>query len=82
MWYVYIVQCNDSSLYTGITSDVKRRVEEHNKGRGGGYTNSRRPVRLVYTEQCKNRSEALKRERQINHLPRAKKLTLISDTRN
>ncbi|MCH7519992.1 MAG: GIY-YIG nuclease family protein [Candidatus Dadabacteria bacterium] len=77
MWYVYIVQCKDSSLYTGITSDVKRRVEEHNKGKGGRYTSTRRPVKLVHMEKCENRSKALFRELQIKHLPRSKKLSLF-----
>jgi len=65
-WYVYIVRCNDDTLHTGITTDLKRRIAEHNSKYGGGkYTRSRRPVQLVYSEKFESRSEALKREHQM-----------------
>lgn len=76
-WYVYIVKCSDSSLYTGITSDVERRINEHNKGIGGKYTRIRRPVELAYTEICADRSTALKRERLLKTMPRKRKMALI-----
>ncbi len=77
-WYVYIVQCSDKSLYTGITVDVDRRVLEHNtSNKGAKYTRPRRPVQLVYSEVHKDRSSASKRESAIKKLSRADKLTLL-----
>ena len=77
-WYVYIVRCRDGSLYTGICTDLDRRVDEHNGSkRGAKYTRSRRPVRLVYSESVLNRSEASKREHVIKKLKRVDKLKLI-----
>ncbi len=74
---VYIVECADKTLYTGWSTDVARRVKEHNAGRGAKYTRTRGPVRLVYTEAQPNRSAAMKRELQIKRMSRAKKLRLI-----
>ena len=77
-WYVYIVQCSDSSLYTGITVDLERRVEEHNtSNKGAKYTKSRRPVHLVYSETQHDRSSASKRESAIKKLSRSEKLILL-----
>ncbi|MFA5100254.1 MAG: GIY-YIG nuclease family protein [Candidatus Omnitrophota bacterium] len=76
MWQVYILECKDGSLYTGITSDIKRRYKEHERG-GARYTSYNPPVKLLYTENCADRSGALKREYQIKSLPRSKKLELI-----
>ena len=77
-WYVYIVECSDGSLYTGITTDVNRRLLEHNYSfKSAKYTRSRRPVRLVWTKEVKNRSEASKEEYRIKQLTRKKKLKLI-----
>ncbi len=79
MYYVYILECSDKSLYTGITTDVGRRVEEHNQGKAGAkYTSSRRPVKLVYCKKFKNRSLALKKEAEIKKLKRQEKLNLIN----
>ena len=61
-WFVYILECRDGSLYTGITNDIERRLQQHNDGTGARYTRSRRPVRLRYHEICENRSAALLRE--------------------
>jgi len=81
MYYVYIVQCSDNSLYTGITTDVKRRVFEHNNlEKGAKYTKSRRPVVLVYTKECIGRSDASKCEYQIKKLSRSDKLKLINSS--
>ena len=77
MWFVYIVECCDSTLYTGVATDVEARVAEHNSDLGAKYTRPRRPVKLVYFEEAKNRSEACKREYQIKKFSRAKKLKLI-----
>jgi putative endonuclease len=80
-WYVYILHCVDGSLYTGITTDVARRVAEHNGDVGGGsgarYTRTRRPVRLVFQEAVCSRSAAGRREHEIKCLSRAQKACLI-----
>ena len=76
-WYLYILRCGDGSLYTGITTDVEKRFEAHNSGKGAKYTRGRGPLELVYREICQDHSHALKRERQIKALPREKKLELI-----
>ena len=77
MWHLYIIRCADSSLYTGITNDIMRRIKIHNSRKGGSYTRSRAPVDLVYHEACEGKSEALKRECQIKKWTRNKKLALI-----
>lgn len=77
-WQVYIVQCADETLYTGVALDVDKRVLEHNESpRAAKYTRARRPVKLVYTENCDNQSQALQREHAIKKLSRAEKLLLI-----
>ena len=78
MWYVYIIQCSDGSLYTGATTDVSRRVKAHNEKSGGSYTRTRTPVKLVYQEPAPSQSEALKREAQIKRWSKQKKLALIN----
>ena len=78
MFFVYIVRCADGTLYTGYARDPQARVEVHNSGRGAKYTRSRRPVSLVYTEQCESLSAALKRERQVKPWSRAQKEALIA----
>lgn len=77
MWFVYILKCRDGSLYTGITDDVEKRFRAHREGKGGRYTRSHAPVRIVYREPLRSRSLALRREMAIKRLPRAKKLKLI-----
>jgi putative endonuclease len=80
-WYVYIVRCSDDSLYTGITKDPERRVDEHNYNNllGALYTRGRRPVKLVYKEVRKTRSEAAKREYAIKQLDRNEKEALVEE---
>ena len=73
-----MVRCSDDSLYTGWSIDVAARIREHNSGKGSKYTNSRRPVKLVYKETCENKSAALKREAQIKRMSRKQKLNLAS----
>lgn len=80
MYFVYLVQCNDGTIYTGITTDVQRRFSEHTEGKGGHYTKSRKATKLLYTEPCKDRSTALKREAQIKGWRREKKLSLTQPT--
>lgn len=77
-WVLYIVRCKDNSLYTGITIDLKKRIKLHNQGKGAKYTRSRKPVRLLYSETCKNESNAKKREIKIKKLSRKNKLMLIN----
>lgn len=77
-WFVYIVECSDGSLYTGITTDLERRIHDHNHNpRGARYTRAKRPVNMVYSQTALDRSEASKREAAIKKLPRSEKLALI-----
>ena len=77
-WTVYILQCKDDSLYTGITTDLEARIEVHNRGDGAKYTRGRGPVRLVWSQDDLSESQARKREYEIKQLSRAQKLELIS----
>ena len=79
MYYVYILLCSDKSLYTGITTDVKRRFTKHKAGKGGHYTASRKVVKIVHTEKHPDRSSASKREAEIKRLTRDEKLKLIKN---
>lgn len=76
-YFVYILLCKDKSLYTGITTNIERRFEEHKTGKGGHYTRSHGAVKIVYEERKKNRSTASKREAQIKNLNRKQKQDLI-----
>lgn len=77
-WFVYIVRCADDSLYTGITNDLKRRVEAHSTGRGARYTRSRGPVTLVWSRRKRDKPAALREEYALKQLTRAEKLALIA----
>ena len=77
MWYLYILRCADGSLYTGITTDVQRRLEEHRSGKGAKYTRGRAPLELVYTEECGTHSLALKRELAVKAMKTTQKNDLI-----
>lgn len=80
-WYTYIVQCADQSLYTGISTDLLRRIEEHNSSPNGAkYTKARRPVKLVYFEQSESRSAASKREHALKQLSPFNKRKLIANS--
>jgi putative endonuclease len=77
-YFVYMVECSDKTLYTGIAKDLKKRVDEHNlSNKGAKYTKARRPVTLIYSKKLKDRSEASKMEYAIKKLSREKKLQLI-----
>ena len=76
-WVVYILECSDESLYTGSTTNLARRITEHEQGNGARYTRGRGPLNLKYMEYCNNRAEASRREASIKSLSRAKKLELI-----
>lgn len=77
MYVVYIILCKDTTLYTGITTDIKRRFQEHKAGVGGNYTRSRGVSKVLYTEKGASRSAALKRELEIKALSRKNKLLLV-----
>lgn len=78
-WCVYMVRCNDGTLYTGITNDVERRVAEHNSDNGGAkYTRGRQPVELVHMEIVESRSAAAKREYKIKRMSLAEKRQLAN----
>ena len=78
-WYVYLLRCNDNTLYTGITTNIERRIKEHNlcDKKGAKYTRARRPVTLVYTEESLNRSTASQREYALKKLTKKAKESLI-----
>ena len=80
MWYTYILHCSDNTLYTGVTTDLERRVIEHNSSnKGAKYTKTRRPVKLVYNETYTDRSSSCKRESEIKKLSRTDKLKIINE---
>jgi putative endonuclease len=76
MYYLYLLECRDASIYTGITTDVARRFAEHKAGKGGHYTRAHGAKRILYSEPAKTRSEALKREAEIKKWKREKKMAL------
>ena len=78
MWTVYILQCRDGTLYTGITDNLPRRLAAHNAGKGAKYTKSRRPVTLAYYEVFENRQDAMRREYAIKQLPKKEKERLAA----
>ena len=79
MWYVYILLCRGNSYYIGITNNLERRFKDHQEGKGGAYTKSHKPIRLVYSEPHPDRSSALKREIQLKKLSRIKKEKLVAE---
>ena len=78
-WYLYIVECRDGTFYTGITVDIKKRIDAHNSGLGAKYTRGRGPVKLMHLRRYTDRSAASKAEHKIKKLKRGKKLRIISD---
>ena len=82
IWYLYILRCKDNTLYTGITTDVEKRLEAHRSGKGAKYTRGRGPLELVYREVCGSHSDALKRELEIKKLPREEKRKLLEAVEN
>jgi putative endonuclease len=82
MYTLYILKCKDQTLYTGITTDLKRRMKEHNTSNlGAKYTRSRRPVKATYRKNFRTQSAAAREEARIKKLPRVEKLKLIKKTR-
>ncbi len=77
MWYVYILLCADNSLYTGSTNNLEKRFLDHRSGKGGRYTRSHKPLRIIYQEKLNSKSEALKREIEIKSWNRKKKIKIL-----
>jgi putative endonuclease len=77
-WFLYLLQCSDGTLYTGITNDLVRRVKQHNSGIASKYTRSRLPVALLHKERCKSRSSALKKEYALKQLSKKEKQEYIA----
>lgn len=76
MWFVYILRCSDDTLYTGITNNLERRINQHNQGKGAKYTKGRGPVILIKSFECATKSEALKLEYKIKQMSREEKLRM------
>ena len=81
MYFVYILQCDDGTLYTGITNDLKRRFKQHKTGKGALYTKWHGAKKFLFKEEREDRGAALKREAEIKRWPRTKKLALIGASR-
>jgi putative endonuclease len=77
MWWVYVLLCEDQSLYTGATNDPEKRFHDHLKGKGSRYTRSHKPLKIVYSEKLESKSQALKREIEIKSWSRDKKIKLL-----
>ena len=78
-WMMYVVECSDGTLYTGITTNIKRRILEHNFGmKGAKYTRSRRPVGLKFSMECEDHSEAARKESRFKKLSKAEKIRIIN----
>ena len=77
MFFAYLVRCADGTLYGGYTTDLQKRLEAHNSGKGAKYTRARLPVELVWWEECPTKQAAMSREGQVKHLTREEKLRLI-----
>jgi putative endonuclease len=80
MWFCYILECSDGTLYTGITNDLDMRIKTHNLGKGAKYTRNRLPVKLKWSKIIENRSEASKLEYRIKKLNRSQKLILFRES--
>lgn len=76
-WYLYILRCGDGTLYTGVTTDVRRRLETHRQGKGAKYTRGRAPLELVFQKACESHSDALRQELAVKGLSREEKESLI-----
>lgn len=82
MYLVYLLECGDGTIYTGITNDLEKRLAKHRAGTASNYTRARGAIRILYTEEQPSKGAALKREAEIKRLPRAAKLDLIAHSRS
>ena len=80
-WHLYILRCGDGTYYTGMTTDVEKRLEVHRSGKGAKYTRGRSPLELVYSEKCQDHSHALRREWEVKKLKKPEKEALIQGNR-
>ena len=80
-WFLYILRCRNGTFYTGVTKDLKRRLKMHNDGKASRYTRARRPVKLIYHENCASRAQALVRECKVKALSRKEKEQLVLNGR-
>lgn len=80
LWYLYILECSDRTLYTGITVNINDRIDAHNSGSGSRYTRGKRPVKLVFSAEFPDRSSASGAEHRVKKLTRKQKLNLINGT--
>jgi predicted GIY-YIG superfamily endonuclease len=78
-WFLYVLQCSDGTLYTGITNNLARRLAQHNNGTASRYTRSRLPIRVVFQEPCRSRSHALKKEYKVKAMSRKQKEAYIEE---
>jgi putative endonuclease len=78
-WFLYILECGDGSLYTGISNNVEKRLTCHQSGKGAKYTRTHQPVKLMYVEKCGAQGKAMSREREVKRYPKKKKLALFSE---
>ena len=78
MYYTYIIECADHTLYTGYTNNLENRIEKHNEGKAAKYTRVRTPVKLIYYEEHDTKSAAMKRENDIKRMIRQEKLELVN----
>ena len=79
-YYFYLARCADDTLYSGYTVNIKEREQRHNEGRGARYTKARRPVKIVYSEEYQTKSEAMKREYEVNQWTKNQKMDLLTNT--
>jgi len=77
MWFVYILLCSDKSFYTGVSNNPQKRFLDHKNGKGGRYTRSHKPIKMIFQESYSNKTDALKRERQIKGWSRSKKIKIL-----
>lgn len=82
IYYLYIIECSDKTLYTGIAKDANKRIEQHNNSLGAKYTRGRAPVILKFLKKCTSRSHALKEEREIKKLSKNDKINSINSPLN
>ena len=78
MWFVYILFCEDGTLYTGVTNNLEKRFADHKAGKGAKYTRSHKPLKIIYSEDLTDRSAALKREREIKSYTKIQKIKLLN----
>jgi len=77
VWFLYVLECSDGSFYTGITTDLEKRIQEHRSGKGSKYVRAKLPAQLIYREQLETKSQALKREIEVKRLTRIQKEQLV-----